>query len=318
MFTRLIALALSLLLASSGFAVAPAAQGATCAQIADQFDRETKALVAEADQKNIGFLHSQIFAQQTASLRTLTANSTQGTIAVDMKEEWDKAKAQIEKARSYEEALHDAYLCLAPGSSCTYTSLRERLTDEVRNWLDAYTSGGLAAVRERALEASNLIHNYLDRVSKITTDTMTAMSQCGVAMRGQPRVDPNTGQPVPVAPGSRITSTGGAVPEDADDIPEPPSKPVDPPNDGGVSDGDLATIAVLGGAAVAVGVYYHDKQAAGGGGGAKCTRPSTNPLTICSSQGGGSSACTSSLASWDSYCQCTGSSGFNRQTGSCR
>ena len=309
MVNRRVAVALSLLLASPGFAVAPAAQGAACAQIAVAFDRETKAFVNEAEQKNIGFLNNQIFAQQTEALKTLMENSTQGTIAVDMKEEWDKMKAQVERIQNWEESLRDLYLCAQPGSSCNMTSFLERVSPELRQWFDSFTNAGLAAVRERALEAANLIHSYLDRVTKITTNTMDAMAECAVPMRGQPRVDPNTGQPV-------ITSTAGAG-EDAAAIPEPTAKPVDPAVAAANGGGNGLIWTAVGVAGVAYGVYELVPRD-GAGGGAQCNRPTSNPLSICSSQGGSSAACQNSLSAWGAYCQCTGSSGFNAQTGSCR
>jgi hypothetical protein len=289
---RLVAATLSLTLAIPTFSVAPAAQGSNCAQIAERFDRETKAFVAEAEQKNIGFLHNQMFAQQTEALKTLMEDSTQGTTAANLKEDWDKAKANFEKVRSYEEALRDLYLCAQDGSPCNMSSFLERVSDEIRQWLDPYTNGGLAAVRERALEAANLIRNYMERVTNISTGTMTAMEECTVPMKREPRVDPDSGSPVP---SSASASSADGVPE----VAEPPSKPVDPPANG--EGGSNAMIWGLAGAAgVGYGVYQFMPSSDGGGSGTggACTRPTSNPLTICSSQGGSSTACQTALAEW--------------------
>lgn len=310
MFNRLIAVTLSLILAAPGFAMAPSAQGPTCAQIATGFAQATQTFVAAAEQQNLGFIDGQIFANQTQVLKTLMENSSQGSMAANLKDEWDKMKAQYDRIGGHAQAVHDLYMCLAPGSACNLTSFRERATDEIRRWLDRYGPEGLNALRERALEASNLMHGYLDKVTKISTNTMTAMEECATPMRGQPRVDPNTGQPVPRTPASSSDGTPA--------IPEPTPKPVDPPEDGGGA-GKAIIWGLVGAAGVAYGVTgLMPAEDGGTSGGNNCRQPSSNPLTVCSSQGGSSTACRDALSAYGTFCRCSGYSGFNAQRGGCQ
>lgn len=66
---------------------------------------------------------------------------------------------------------------------------------------------------------------------------------------------------------------------------------------------------LLGAAAIAggVGYYAYTKM---------CVEPTSNALTVCSSQGGSSSACKTALAEQDKYCKCKGFAG--QSGGNCR
>lgn len=48
-----------------------------------------------------------------------------------------------------------------------------------------------------------------------------------------------------------------------------------------------------------------------------CTPPAENVLTVCSSQGGSSSACQNAIRAANQYCTCMGYAGFSTSTGSC-
>jgi hypothetical protein len=270
---------------------APHAQGQNCAQIVDSFDARVTQAHSQLEQGSIGMVHSQTFANQVDSLRTVAGNDARLENRIDYAEKAEKALEKYNKLQGYQEAFNDIVLCLQPGSACTLTSLRERLVDEVRKWLDAKVGdrGGLNAVRERAIEAMNLIQRATSSALGITTDTMSAMQECTTAFRQPPRVDPTTGQPVTPSP-TQLGADGLPVVE------EPPSKPVE--NGGGMGAGMIATIGAIGAGAYAASLFT--------GGGANCQQPSTNFFTVCSSQGGSSQACASARAEQSAYCSCLG------------
>ena len=281
--------AVTLTITSTQFA-RPVAQGSTCAQIVDTFDARVSQANSQLEQGNIGLIHSQTFAGQVESLRTVAGNDARLENRIDYAEKAEKALEKYKKLQSYQEAFNDIVLCLQPGSACTLTSLREQLTEEVRKWLDAKVGdrGGLNAVRERALEASNLIQRATSNVLGITTDTMSAMQECTTAFRQPARVDPATGQPVTPSP-TQLGADGLPV------IEEPPSKPVDA--GGGMGAGStMALIGAIGGGAYAATMLK----------GASCREPSVNFFSVCSSQGGGSQACQSARSEQSAYCSCVG------------
>jgi len=282
MSSRFVASILSLVLAMPALSVAPAAQGPTCGQIAAEFDRQTAAFVKDADQQNLDFVQKQFGGNP-------------------LRDPFESAKEKIDQAGKWAESLNTVYLCLM-GNQCNTTTLRDQVGAEVRGWLDAKLSDrlGLAEVRDRARDAANLLRGYVDRALKISTDTMSAMTQCSTAMKSNPRADLNSLSPKP--------TTADGLP----DIPEPPSKPVDPPKEGGGSSAIIWGLAAAGGAVYAVSELMPQDE------GGECTVPSSNPLSICSSQGGGSTACKTALSDWGAYCKCTGKSGFNAQTASCQ
>lgn len=269
----------------------PGAQGRNCAQIVDAFDARVTQAHGQLEQGSIGLIHSQTFAGQVESLRTVAGDDARLENRIDYAEKAEKALEKFKKLQSYQEAFNDIVLCLQ-GSQCTLTSLREQLIEEVRKWLDAKIGdrGGLNAVRERALEASNLIQRATSATLGITTDTMSAMQECTTAFRQPARVDPATGQPVTPSPAAA----------DADGIPvveEPPSKPVD--TGGGMGAGGMAAlIGAIGGGAYAATLLVPEE------GGANCRQPSVNFFTVCSSQGGGSQACRSAQEEQRAYCTC--------------
>lgn len=271
----------------------PRAQGRNCAQIVDAFDARVTQAHSQLEQGSIGMIHSQTVAGQVESLRTVAGDDARLENRIDYAEKAEKALEKFKKLQGYQEAFNDIVLCLQPGSACTLTSLREQLTEEVRKWLDAKIGdrGGLNAVRERALEASNLIQRATSATLGITTDTMSAMQECTTAFRQPARVDPATGQPVTPSPAAA----------DADGIPvveEPPSKPVD--TGGGMGAGGMAAlIGAIGGGAYAATLFVPKE-----GGGANCRQPSVNFFTVCSSQGGGSQACRSAQEEQRAYCTC--------------
>ena len=289
---RFTAILTAILIFTTAFPTIPIAQGRACGQIVGEFASATQGFIADADQANFGSVLGQAFKDYNKTLGTLADNSTQATVAVQLKDDFDRMKGDFEKVQGYHEALMDVWRCLAPGSACAergLTSIRERLTDELRGWLDGQVDiGGLNAVRERVLEAANMIQRYTDRVMKISTDTMTAMQECTVPMRGQPHLSADT-----VPPSERV---------DADGLPEvaaPTPVPVD--TDGGGS-GTGTLLGVLG----AAGAAGYGASALGLLG-PKCAAEAPNNYhSTCESQGRNTSSCMALQNEYREWCSCLG------------
>lgn len=78
----------------------------------------------------------------------------------------------------------------------------------------------------------------------------------------------------------------------------------------------VGTALVVVGAGALGGVYLYDKY--GNIAGGQCKSPTTNVLTQCSTYGGASSQCSSSIAEANTYCKCEGYAKFDTIAGGCR
>jgi hypothetical protein len=92
----------------------------------------------------------------------------------------------------------------------------------------------------------------------------------------------------------------------------PPATPAKSATKGG-GPGAVTTLAILG-AGGAAGLYAYNKYKSS----ETCTPTTSNIISICSSQGGGSSQCKAAIAEATSYCQCLGYATFDTGSGGCR
>jgi hypothetical protein len=153
-----------------------------------------------------------------------------------------------------------------------------------------------AAVHRQNLDAMrNAKADVETRIYELTTDL--AQPPCTPTPRPADRM--SVVNPEPDAPAG-----GRAAP--------PPAAPAATGKKGGPGAGTVLTTLAVAGAA---GVYAYDKY---GLGAKQCTSPKTNVLTQCSTFGGGSSQCSSSISEANAYCQCEGYSKFDTVAGGCR
>lgn len=276
-----------------------------CGEVVDTAQREMRAFSREATGQSMKFAVDLDMDEQLSNAKRVLALRNPGAAARDeiqrLKEQVDAYRA---KMRTYAQLIADIAACLRPYDSACMGRVTAQSDAEIKAWLSALTEYTSAEAAERARKAAELINTWHDRAFNLATGTMTASVGCLTEFQRQIPA-PTTESAAPVA-----------VPPDASlpEVAEPPSKPVI------TSSGDsgaLWAIAAGGGTVGALLLYHNQKQAGGGGG--SCRQPSSNPLSICASQGGSSSACIQSLSEWDTYCrQCQNSSGFNRQRGTCQ
>lgn len=265
----------------SAVPIASGQQARNCGEIVAQFNQRTNNFVAKADQQNIGFIHNEVFKDYT--------------------QHYDELKARWDQLKEYRDQLETAHVCLTGGGACTKT-IREQVTGQLREWFDGLVEGaGLSAVRDRIAEAKNLIDEYTREALSISTDTMTAMQQCTSPMPGQPRLD-----------ASAVPQVAAVDENGLPEVEAPTPVPVD-------EGGGLGTGLLISGLAIAGGAAYGASKAglldgSGGDSGGSCNRPAQNFLTVCSTAGGGSPACTSILSEWRSYCSCL-KMGFSTSSG---
>lgn len=245
MVTRFIAVTLSLALAAPAVTMA---QAPNCANIADQFDRDTRAFTAEADRQNLQFVTDLALEKITSALKERLKEPFEGTVANDIaehvNESWEMANAargHLARARDY---FNEWLRCItAPRGSCNVEALNKQYLDAFKAYMDSLLErAGLAEAQSRVERARSLLHNYLDRTMNISTGTMSAMAQCTAPMRQ-----------------ARVQLTESATPpanatENLPEVAEPPSTPVTgTPNVTRVSGGGGASGKMIGGVLAVVG-----------------------------------------------------------------
>ncbi len=295
MLTRVLAVTLSLTLAAPTVTIAQAPPN--CSNIADQFDRETRAFTAEADRQNLDFVKELALDKITGALKQRLSEAVSGTMAGDiathLSENWEAANTARDRLTRAREYFDEWLACFnAPLGTCDRAALNKRYRDEFKAYMDSLLDdAGQSEARQRVDRARGLLHNYLDRTMNISKGTMQAMAACTAPMTRQARPQLTEAQ-----------TPSAAAPQETE-VAEPPSKPVENPGGGMSGTTILAGVALAG----AGGYYLLDKSKS-------CTEPTTNFFSVCSSQGGSSSACSTAREAQRAYCTCLGM-GFSTSGG---
>ncbi len=155
-------------------------------------------------------------------------------------------------------------------------------------------AGGYFSAQEAARHRETLgtLKAMRARVSDFAFQLRAEAARCTATPRPDDRIN--------------VTPPGDARMPPADPATSTPAPKVEEKKGGG---GD--TLYWLGLAGLAGGAAYYAY-------GKTCTPPTQNVLTVCSSQGGSSSACQNAVNEQDKYCKCEGYGGFDRQFGGCR
>lgn len=269
-----------------------------CADMSAQMERVSNAYIADA---NAQMQSAAMNALVVGSIKAGLVENPAAQAAANIKQAWNQFIVYIDRMKGFEAWLQRARACADAGGINCFKVNAGASEEEERQFTDSLTELGTKAASAKAGKA-------YDAVRKLTqgmADVMNTMPNCvnQAAQRAQ----------AAAATREAVSSPPDGTPE----VAEPTAKPVDPPDEGN-GGGNAIIWGLVGAAGVAVGVSQLMPATEAGGTGRSCTRPSSNPLTVCSSQGGSSTACQNSLSEWGSYCRCTGSSGFNAQRGACQ
>ncbi len=222
-----------------------ARQGRDCGQIADRFNRQTKAFTDEANRNNMSFIASDVLSGPIEDVTELLKGNATVSNALEVKASMDKIEAARGKMRSYEQVLKELKACIDARGKCSLLEFSKQVSAEMKEWIESLTEAGLTAASQRVEQAQELMTNYLERTMDITTGTMNEMAACTSDFnRRAANVSVET---TPAAPASPAEP---AMPEVA--APEPGKVAV--PDEGG---SDMLMWTALIGGTAAAGYYKY-------------------------------------------------------------
>lgn len=182
------------------------AQTRSCARIAEQFDRETRAFVDEANRQNLGFLRGEALTGASGSLKTLMSGSPSASTALELKEKWDEVQAARERIQSTAQVWREIVACLNT-AGCNPMDIANRAAADVRAWAEATLKANASAASARVEQARALLQNYANRSLNLSLGTMKSMADCTTQFTEQAQAN-SPATPVPVPPAA--TKGGGA------------------------------------------------------------------------------------------------------------